>query len=163
MQLSLRLHDAEATLKLGAILADCIRQSGSGIALLLCGSLGAGKTTLVRGLVSALPGGFAAEVSSPSFNICNIYPTGPETVHYDLYRLQGAPVDDSLYDHVEDGSSVVIIEWAEYLPADAKPDNALVLTWLEQPQGRLVTIQASGTGAENVLACLTPQTAGFTA
>jgi phosphotransferase system HPr-like phosphotransfer protein len=57
----------------------------------------------------------------------------------------------------------VIIEWAEYLPADAKPDNALVLTWLEQPQGRLVTIQASGTGAENVLACLTPQTAGFTA
>ena len=61
------------------------------------GELGAGKTTLVRGLVEALPGGQDAEVASPSFNLVNLYPTQPETAHVDLYRCEGAPLDDSCW------------------------------------------------------------------
>ncbi|MFV0422126.1 tRNA (adenosine(37)-N6)-threonylcarbamoyltransferase complex ATPase subunit type 1 TsaE [Oleidesulfovibrio sp.] len=162
MQLLLRLQNSEATQELGALLAESIMHSGGGVALFLKGTLGAGKTTLVRGLVSALPGGDNAEVSSPSFNICNIYPTQPETAHYDLYRLEGAPVDDSLYDHIEDGASLTIVEWAEYLPEDARPDHALTLAWQPCDSGRLVTIQATGDKAETILAELASRTAGCT-
>ncbi len=56
-------------------------------ALYLRGTLGSGKTTLTRGLVAALPGGEDAEVASPSFTLCNIYPTRPALLHADLYRM----------------------------------------------------------------------------
>ena len=55
--------------------------------ILLMGDLGAGKTTLIRFLVEALPGGENAEVASPSFTLCNVYPTTPKVQHFDLYRL----------------------------------------------------------------------------
>jgi len=71
-------------------------QDGGLVPLLLSGALGAGKTTLVRGLVSALPGAELAEVSSPSFNIVNIYPTTPQVAHFDLYRVVGSAPEELL-------------------------------------------------------------------
>ena len=67
----------------------------SGIAaLLLRGPLGSGKTTLTRALVEALPGGDQAEVASPSFTLCNYYPTTPPVMHCDLYRSPGSLPDE---------------------------------------------------------------------
>lgn len=68
------LRNREETRRMGQWLAAHLPDSGVR-ALLLRGPLGSGKTTLTSALVQALPGGDAAEVSSPSFTLCNHYPT----------------------------------------------------------------------------------------
>lgn len=159
--LTLRLPGPEDTLRLGRALALGLVGQPGARTLLLSGGLGAGKTTLVRGMVEALPGGDNAEVSSPSFNICNMYPTRPETAHYDLYRLEQAPgaalavADDALLDLLETEGprrALVIVEWAERLPADVLPPDRLELTWLPATHGRLITAIARGEAARRVLA-----------
>jgi len=157
---TLRLPGHDDTLRLGRVLARAFAAEAGARTLLLTGGLGAGKTTLVRGLVEALPGGEDAEVSSPSFNICNMYPTRPETAHYDLYRLEPPPgaahaaADDALLDLLEaEGPrrALVIVEWAERLPAEALPPDRLELTWLPAAHGRLITAIARGEAAQRVL------------
>ena len=159
--LTLRLPGPGDTLRLGRVLAHVLAAQPGARTLLLSGGLGAGKTTLVRGLVESLPGGDNAEVSSPSFNICNMYPTRPETAHYDLYRLEQAPgaalavADDALLDLLETEGprrALVIVEWAERLPVDVLPPDRLELTWLPATHGRLITAIARGEAARRVLA-----------
>lgn len=94
-------------------------------ALLFKSALGMGKTTLIRALVAALPGGENAEAASPSFNLCNLYPTTPPVAHFDLYRQEEGMADESLLDFLEDGRHVVLIEWAERLPEYALPPERL--------------------------------------
>ena len=111
------LPDAEATEALGARIAALMRP---GDLVLLEGPLGAGKTTLVRGLVTAL-GGDAREVCSPTFVLLESYAVrsgGIATVHHaDLYRLRGrptAPWDEAgLGDVLEDPAAVTAVEWPE--------------------------------------------------
>jgi tRNA threonylcarbamoyladenosine biosynthesis protein TsaE len=111
------LPDAAATEALGAELAALVQP---GDLLLLEGELGAGKTTLVRGLVAAL-GGDAGEVCSPTFVLLETYAVrlrGIARVHHaDLYRLRGrptAPWDEvGLGDALEDAAAVTAVEWPE--------------------------------------------------
>ena len=89
----------------------------------LVGDVGAGKTTLTRGLAEGL--GVTEPVTSPSFTISKAYalPSGGRLVHYDFYRLgsPGLMVDD-LRESLTDPRNVVVIEWGEsvagLLPAD---------------------------------------------
>ena len=73
------LESLDDTARLGTLLAGMMQNAPQVRALLLQGDLGSGKTTLTRSLVAALPGGDQAEISSPSFTICNNYPTCPAT------------------------------------------------------------------------------------
>jgi len=109
------LKDAEDTMTLGRMLAKAM--SGSSVRdLYLFADLGGGKTTLTRGFVSALPGGENAEVASPSFTLCNIYPTRPEVLHADLYRLsEGAFLPEDMEELMEEGNALLVLEWPEYL------------------------------------------------
>src|SRR5215208_5000208 len=84
---------AAETAAIGEALAGCLRE---GDVVLLHGDLGAGKTTLAKGIASAL--GIEDVVSSPSFSLVNEYDTGspaevPRLYHIDLYRLR---VEDEL-------------------------------------------------------------------
>lgn len=74
------------TIRLGRWFADSLPTYPALRALLLRGPLGSGKTTFTRALVEALPGSASAEVASPSFTVCNHYPTIPPVLHCDLYR-----------------------------------------------------------------------------
>jgi len=111
------LPDAAATEAFGARLAPFLRP---GDLLLLEGPLGAGKTTLVRGLVAAL-GGDAGEVCSPTFVLLESYVVGAGPVHRlhhaDLYRLRGraaAPLDEvGLGEALDDPAAVTAVEWPE--------------------------------------------------
>ena len=86
-----------------------------GSVLLLHGDLGAGKTTLVRGIARGL-GIDPREVSSPTFVLVNEY-RGRLTLHHvDLYRLEGDAVDDLGVDQLGEGQDAIVIEWAERLP-----------------------------------------------
>ena len=112
------LDSAEATALAGARLAAAVR---GGDAIALIGDLGAGKTTLVAGMVAALGGGAAA---SPTFALVNDYRHGRLRVwHVDLYRLErAAEVPElGLDDLIGDVRGIVIVEWAdkfEVMPAD---------------------------------------------
>ncbi|MEO7729536.1 MAG: tRNA (adenosine(37)-N6)-threonylcarbamoyltransferase complex ATPase subunit type 1 TsaE, partial [Kofleriaceae bacterium] len=92
-----------------------------GDAIALIGDLGAGKTTLVTGLVAALGGGSAA---SPTFSLVNEYPAGRLVVwHVDLYRIERAAElpELGLDDVIGDPRGICLVEWADrfaVLPAD---------------------------------------------
>jgi tRNA threonylcarbamoyladenosine biosynthesis protein TsaE len=91
---------------IGARLAAVLR---AGDLVVLTGPLGAGKTTLTRGLGAAL--GARGQVSSPTFVLARTHPTssGPDLVHVDAYRLSD-PVELDDLDLDWDGS-IVVVEW----------------------------------------------------
>jgi tRNA threonylcarbamoyladenosine biosynthesis protein TsaE len=111
------LIDPAATESLGATLASSLRP---GDLLLLEGPLGAGKTTLVRGLVAAL-GGDASEVCSPTFVLLETYDVAAGEIvrvhHADLYRLRGrgeAPWEEvGLGDVLDDQAAITAVEWPQ--------------------------------------------------
>ncbi len=115
-----QLAHLEDTARLGRLLAQALAFQGI-CPLLISGPLGAGKTTLIRYIVTNLPGGEKAEVSSPSFNLVNVYPTHPEVVHMDLYRLGQIGMDDSLVEYLDADDAALIVEWAEFLPPQILP------------------------------------------
>jgi len=122
--------------------------------ILLEGDLGCGKTTLVRALVDHLPGSDRAEVNSPSFNICNIYPTQPPVAHFDLYRLSETGPDESLFEHLADPSLLVIVEWAQHLASFWWPPEYLRMAFLSQGLERSLEITSCGSGPENLCGTL---------
>src|SRR3954447_12910305 len=105
------LSDEGATERFGCALAGQLR---AGDTVALSGSLGAGKTTLARGVLRGL--GFAGDVASPTFPIVQVYDTAPPLWHVDLYRIEHADeleelgLDDARLD------AVLLIEWPERLP-----------------------------------------------
>jgi len=106
MTTRLRVPDAEAMEALGAALAGLL---AAGDLVVLDGPLGAGKTTLTRGLGAAL--GARGAVTSPTFVLAREHPTaaGVPLVHVDAYRLATArELDDLDLDY--DGA-IVVVEW----------------------------------------------------
>ncbi|GFK95170.1 tRNA threonylcarbamoyladenosine biosynthesis protein TsaE [Fundidesulfovibrio magnetotacticus] len=136
------------TLALGAALARCLPEGWDNPALCLQAGLASGKTTLTRGLVEALPGGDQAEVASPSFNLANVYPTTPQVVHVDLFRLgeglPGADLDEILESLHAGAARLLVVEWAEYLPPGFLPADHLLVRLEEQGDGREATLTANG-------------------
>jgi len=102
----------EDTVALGQQLA---RELPRKAAVLLIGNLGAGKTTLAKGIVQGLGAAPAAEVSSPTFTL--IHEFADRVYHVDLYRLDTAAEVATLgLDEIFDRDAVVLIEWGERFP-----------------------------------------------
>ena len=152
---TLRLPDEAATLALGRAMAAHL-EPRPGFGLRLTGELGAGKTTLVRGIVAALPGGEQAEVASPSFNICNVYPTRPPVEHYDLYRVEQAGCPEELWERLEAGDALVAVEWAQYLPPACEDDEWLSVALRSQGDGRFAVLASNGEKSARFLQKLLP-------
>lgn len=97
------------------------RRLKPGDVVALYGDLGAGKTTLVRGMASAfgIPSG---DVTSASFTIIAEYPSTPPFLHIDLYRIEREEDLEAIgFWESIGGDSVSVIEWAERIP---KEDSA---------------------------------------
>lgn len=136
------LADPAATEALGAALAQSLPPAGA--VLYLHGELGAGKTTLTRGLLRAL--GHAGSVRSPTYTLLEPYDIGGRAVmHLDLYRLAGAEELDYLgARELDRPGALVIVEWAERGSGRLPPPD------LE------ITLALAGTGREAVLQSRSP-------
>jgi len=110
-------HSEEETIELGRKIAGDLPKR---CVVLLIGNLGAGKTTLAKGIISGLGAGNPEEVASPTFTLIHEY---PGAYHIDLYRLDTAAQVATLgLDEIFDRDAVVLIEWGEkfreLMPAD---------------------------------------------
>ena len=140
---------------LGRRMAEALGRVNPG-ALLFFGPLGVGKTTLCRALVSALPGASEAEISSPSFTICNIYCTEPAVHHFDLYRLPAGMGDEALDESFDAWDVLTIVEWTEHLPESYFPADGLALRLSHglEPAARIVEMSVLGPLGEQFLTLL---------
>lgn len=141
------LPDADATMRAGAALAPVMRE---GIVVTLSGELGAGKTTLVRGLLHGL--GWAGPVKSPTYTLVEHYLISSlYFYHFDFYRFdEPAEWEDSGFAEYFRPDALCVIEWPERVRGMLPPvDVALTLRY--QGNGRELLLEA-GTPAGN--ACL---------
>ena len=107
----IRTASEEETIAAGERLA---RELPAGATVLLIGNLGAGKTTLTKGIVQGLGAAAADEVSSPTFTLIHEYGSPAAVYHVDLYRLENAREAAGLgLEELFDSPAMVIVEWGE--------------------------------------------------
>ena len=148
----LDLPTAEATAGLGACLAASLPdEAAEGWTVLLRGELGAGKSTLVRGFLTAL--GHEGPVPSPTYTLVEPYELrGIRVFHADLYRLGG---EEELYFLGDDefARGLTLVEWPERAPSFAtRADLEISLGYAAE--GRLATVEARSGRAGVWLAAL---------
>jgi len=145
--LSFEIENAEKMVQLGESLGRLLRE---GSVVCLIGELGAGKTTLARGIARGL--GIKDYVTSPSFTIIKEYRGTFPLYHIDVYRLEDP--EEVLYLGLEEylfGSGVTVIEWADRIQ-DYLPDSYLeVRMQREKGEKRLVLVSAKGKGYEDII------------
>ena len=107
-------HSAEETILWGREFAKRLKAP---VLVLLIGDLGAGKTTLTKGLVSGLGAANENDVTSPTFTLVHVYGRQAKVYHADLYRIESFHDFETL--GLEDlfaAPAVVILEWSEKFP-----------------------------------------------
>lgn len=113
--------------------------------LLLIGDLGAGKTTLAKGIVAGLGAADIEDVSSPTFTLIHEYGRGGRVYHIDLYRLETAAEAATLgLDEIFDREAVVLIEWGERFPSLMPPECMEVRLRALDEDRREIVIHAQG-------------------
>ena len=113
---------AEETMELGKTLA---RVAKNGSVFCFTGDLGAGKTTLVRGIAQGL--NIKSVVQSPTFNIMKIYFDGTKPlIHIDAYRLADVNTDIGLDEYIGYETGLTVIEWPGFIKG-LIPENAITV------------------------------------
>lgn len=113
----LRTRSVLGTLALGEMMTELLLPPKL---VLLRGDLGAGKTTLVKGISAALGAGDADDVTSPTFTLVHEYRGRKVTLfHLDLYRLEDDAQLEALgvWEMIEAPDALVLVEWGERFPA----------------------------------------------
>lgn len=144
---------SEAGMKrLGESLGRLLR---GGEAIELIGDVGAGKTTLVKGVARGMA--IDEDVQSPSFTISRVYeaPAKIHLAHYDFYRLHDAGImADELHEVVHDPSTVTIIEWAEIVGGVLPEDRLTISIASPTETTRILMLKAGGERSGKLLEAL---------
>ena len=142
----LKLSSEEETIALGERLG---RKLKPGAVVLLRGELGAGKTTLARGL--ARGAGYKGRVSSPTFALAHVYRCKRITIHHlDLYRIaEGEDGELGLEELLADPRGAVIVEW----PAAGGrwPKDRIEISLAHARGGRRAALKAAGPVSRKIL------------
>jgi tRNA threonylcarbamoyladenosine biosynthesis protein TsaE len=149
------LPDEAATAALGAALGHALEP---GMNIYLHGDLGAGKTTLVRGLLRGL--GYAGKVKSPTYTLVELYEVSRLYLyHFDFYRLESSRdwIDAGFLEYFG-GSAICLVEWPEKAAGTLPPaDIDICLSLLAVPAaGRETLLTASSDVGRRCLSALAP-------
>ena len=119
--------------------------------LILRGDLGAGKTTLVKGIAEALEAAEADEVTSPTFTLVHEYEGEYESdgkkqpiklYHLDLYRIEGERQLETLgLDELASPESIVLVEWGEKFPSVVKRSDGEIVVESAGGDARKITLR----------------------
>jgi tRNA threonylcarbamoyladenosine biosynthesis protein TsaE len=127
-------------ISLGRLLARVLEKND---VVYLTGELGAGKTTLVRGIARGL--GYTGRVTSPTFTLMNIYAADIDIFHFDFYRLQGNDLADLGLEEYLEKEGLSLVEWPQVadnlLPSEALLVN-IELVEEDYERERLVMVTA---------------------
>jgi len=138
----IEVKDASEMVAFGKRLAALLR--GSEV-IELIGDVGAGKTTLAKGIAKGL--GVDEDVQSPSFTISRVYPArdGLTLAHYDFYRLDDAGImKEELGETIKDLHTVTIIEWGNVVTG-VLPTDRLTLSIVPPTETtRRIIVEAHG-------------------
>jgi len=108
--------------------------------VLLIGTLGAGKTTLAKGIVSGLGAAKPDDVTSPTFTLIHEY-GGGRVYHIDLYRLDRPQEVARLgLEEIFDRDAVILIEWGERFPQLMPADRIEIRLETENAEGRRIEV-----------------------
>lgn len=144
------LATPDDTMAFGRALGASLR---AGDLVLLAGPLGAGKTTLTRGIADGL--GVGGRISSPTFVLARVHPAGPlgvPLIHVDAYRLGGdlSQLDDLDLD-TDLERSAVVVEWGEGTADRLSADYLVVRLDRRDDDVRWVELEPHGTWASRRL------------
>ena len=150
----MKVATADDMRALGRALGDALRSAGGGALVIgIEGELGAGKTTLVGGILAGL--GIAGAIRSPTYTLIEPYEAaGLQLYHIDLYRLSGAREVEALgIRDLLDARAVLLIEWPSR-GVGALPTEDLSISIEYQGSGtqlRLLTAQAHSSVGDKLL------------
>lgn len=116
-------NSPEDTARLAKLIGERVPE---GMIFCLYGDLGAGKTLLVQNMAKGM--GITEEVTSPTFNLMNVYTGSVHLYHFDLYRLEQEEELDEIgfYDYISDPDGAVVIEWADKF-VDSLPEDYILI------------------------------------
>jgi tRNA threonylcarbamoyladenosine biosynthesis protein TsaE len=142
----LKTRSVNGTLGLGEMVSEILRSAGK--LVILSGDLGAGKTTLVKGIAAALGAAAEEDVVSPTFTLVHTFAGRRVTLyHLDVYRLETERELATLgiEEMVEEPDALVLVEWGEKFPSLVEAADAeVVLTVGEVENERLLHIRWRG-------------------
>lgn len=136
------IMNEEAMKQFGARLGSFL---AGGETIELVGDVGAGKTTLTKGIATGM--NISETVQSPSFTISRLYdaPNGLRLAHYDFYRLTDAGImANDLEETANDASAVTIIEWADIVDNVLPEDRLRITIASPNEMTRSLTLVSSG-------------------
>ena len=136
-------QSSEETTEFGRTLAARLNAP---VLVLLKGDLGAGKTTLTKGIVSGLGAAVEEDVTSPTFNLVHVFKTQStppvKVFHVDLYRLEGTHDLESIaLEDILSEPAIAIIEWSERLGTFETPGAVRVSLSYVDEGSRRITIR----------------------
>lgn len=136
---TVRTHSSEETFSWGFELGKTL---SPGAVLCFYGDLGAGKTTLVKGLIVGATDTPAHLITSPTFTYLNIYGEQPVVYHFDLYRLgseeefEAMGFDEQLY-----AGGICCIEWPERIEKILPKEVLRIHLSYEDENSRVITLE----------------------
>lgn len=131
------LSSPDETFSFGRRCASCLPPDSI---LALYGDLGAGKTTFVQGVASALS--IDASIQSPTFTYLSIYEGTLPLYHFDLYRMKnGSDFFGLGFEEYLDRGGIAAIEWAERL-GNSLPERSIALHFSHTDQGRIARLSS---------------------
>src|SRR5277367_3626358 len=141
-------HGGEETIAVGREIAKLLAPPKF---LILRGDLGAGKTTLVKGIAEGLNAAEAEEVTSPTFTLIHEYEgefaangkaSPVKLYHLDLYRIEGERQLESLgIDELAGPDSIVLVEWGEKFPSVVKRSDGEIVVTSVGGDARKITVK----------------------
>ncbi|HEY5382716.1 MAG TPA: tRNA (adenosine(37)-N6)-threonylcarbamoyltransferase complex ATPase subunit type 1 TsaE [Acidobacteriaceae bacterium] len=141
----LRTRSVAGTIALGEMMTELLRAPKL---VLLRGDLGAGKTTLVKGMAAALGAAEADDVASPTFTLVHEYRGRTlRLFHLDLYRLEKESELEALgvWEMLDQPDALVLVEWGERFPGlVSRADAEVLIEGGENETERLLLVRWTG-------------------